>query len=84
LGNEIAVKTVHGNVKLKIPTGTQSHTNFKIKGRGAPKLNSSEQGDHIVKIIIEIPKKLSRKERQLFEELAKEGGIKMNKSGLFG
>ncbi|MFA6457846.1 MAG: molecular chaperone DnaJ [Patescibacteria group bacterium] len=75
LGNEIAVKTVHGNVKLKIPAGTQSHTNFKIKNYGAPKLNSSERGDHLVKILVEIPKKLSRKEKELFEKLATEGGV---------
>ena len=75
LGNEIAVKTVHGNVKLKIPAGTQSHTNFKIKNYGAPKLNSSERGDHLVKILVEIPKKLSRKEKELFEKLATEAGV---------
>lgn len=87
LGNEIKVKTVHGNVKLKIPAGTQSHTNFKIKDYGSPVLNSNTKntkGDHIVKIVVEIPKKLSRKEKQLFEELAKESGLKVKKSGLFG
>ncbi|MFH0833940.1 MAG: molecular chaperone DnaJ [Patescibacteria group bacterium] len=84
LGNEIAVKTVHGNVKLKIPAGTQSHTNFKIKNYGAPKLNSENRGDHIVKILVEIPKKLSRKEKELFEKLAEESGIAIKKSGLFG
>jgi molecular chaperone DnaJ len=83
LGNEIAVKTVHGNVKLKIPAGTQSHTNFKIKGCGAPKLNSSEQGDHIVKILVTTPQKLSKKEKQLFEDLAKESGLKIKKGGMF-
>jgi len=84
LGNEIAVKTVHGNVKLKIPAGTQSHTNFKIKGYGTPKLHSEEKGDHLVRILVEIPKKLSRKEKQLFEELAKEGKINIKKGGMFG
>lgn len=83
LGNEIAIKTVHGNVKLKIPAGTQSHTNFKIKNYGSPKLNSKERGDHIIKILVEIPKKLSRKEKELFEKLAAESGLKIKKSGLF-
>jgi len=80
LGNEILVKTVHGNVKLKIPAGTQSHTSFKIKNYGSPRLNSQEKGDHFVKIFVEIPKKLSRKEEKLFEELAKEKGLKIKKS----
>jgi molecular chaperone DnaJ len=83
LGNEIAVKTVHGNVKLKIPSGTQSHTNFKIKDYGSPRLNSSDKGDHIVRILVETPKKLSKKEKQLFEELAKASGIKIKKGGMF-
>jgi len=83
LGNEIAVKTVHGEVKLKIPAGTQSHTNFKIKNYGAPKLNSSVRGDHFVKIVVEIPKKLSRKERDLFEKLATESGVNLKKGGIF-
>ncbi len=84
LGDEIAMKTVHGNVKLKIPAGTQSHTNFKIKNYGSPQLHSKEKGDHIVKILVEIPKKLSQKESELLEALAKEGGIKIKKGGIFG
>ena len=83
LGDEIAVKTVHGNVRLKIPAGTQSYTNFKIRNYGSPRLNSTERGNHLVRILVEIPKKLSRKEKQLFEELAKEGGIKIKKGGIF-
>ena len=63
LGNEIAVKTVHGEVKLKIPAGTQPGTNFKIKNYGAPKLNSSERGDHFVKIVVEIPKNCREKKK---------------------
>ncbi len=83
LGDEIAVKTVHGNVKVKIPAGTQSHTSFKIKDYGAPKLHSKEKGDHLVKILVEIPKKLSKKEKDLLGKLADEAGLKIKKGGLF-
>ena len=85
VGDEVDIKTVHGNIKLKIPAGTQSHQTFKLKDRGAPKINSAARGDHYVKIIIETPKKLSKKEKELFMELAKESGLKIKKkSGLFG
>ncbi|MDD3066504.1 MAG: molecular chaperone DnaJ [Candidatus Gracilibacteria bacterium] len=83
LGDEIPVKTVYGDVKLRIPAGTQSHQIFKLKNHGAPRLNTSEKGDHLVKILVEIPKKLSRKEKDLFEKLAQEAGIKIKKGGLF-
>jgi len=81
LGTEVQIKTVHGNVQLKIPAGTQSHTSFKLKNYGVPKLNSANRGDHFVKIIVEIPKKLSRKEQELFGSLAKESNIKIRKKG---
>lgn len=85
LGDEIKVKTVHGDIKLKIPAGTQSHQTFKLKNYGSPKLNSSDRGDHYVKIVVEIPKKPSRKEKELFQELIKESGLKIKKKGsLFG
>jgi molecular chaperone DnaJ len=83
LGDEIPVKTIYGDVKLRIPAGSQSHQVFRVKNQGVVKLNSSEKGDHLVKIIVEIPKKLSRKEKELFEKLANEAGIKVKKGGLF-
>jgi len=86
MGDEIPVKTVHGYVKLKIPAGTESGQVFKIKEHGAPKMNTETKGDHYVKIIIEIPKKLSKKEKELYEQLAKEAklNIKPQPRGIFG
>jgi len=86
MGDEIPVKTVHGYVKLKIPAGTESGQTFKIKEHGAPKMNTDIKGDHYVKIIIDIPKKLSKKEKDLYEQLAKEAklNIKPQPRGIFG
>lgn len=85
LGDEIEVETVHGKERIKIPAGTVDGKVFKIKGQGAPKLGSSGQGDHMVKIRIEVPDKLSKKEKELYGELAKEAGLDIKKSGgLFG
>jgi molecular chaperone DnaJ len=86
MGDEIPVKTIHGDVKLKIPAGTESGQTFKIKDYGVEKTGAGIKGDHYVKIKVDIPKKLSRKEKQLYEELAKESklDIKPQNKGLFG
>lgn len=86
LGDEIDVKTIHGNVKLKVPAGTESGKSFKLKDYGVPKVGTTTKGDHIVKIIVDTPKKLSKKEKELYEELVKEAklDIKPQPKGLFG
>ena len=57
---------------------------FKLKNYGIKKLHSEEKGDHYVKINVNIPTKLSKKEKQLFQELAQEGGVNLKgKAGGF-
>jgi len=68
LGDEIAVRTITGTALLKIPPGTQSHTLFRLREQGMPYLNADNRGDLLVKIIIKIPEKLTRKQEELFEE----------------
>lgn len=68
LGDTIGVDTVDGVVKLKIPSGTQPSTIFRIKGKGCNVLGNEERrGDHYVRVVVDIPKKLSRQERKLWE-----------------
>lgn len=69
IGDKIDVDTIHGVVKLKIPEGTQSGTIFKIKEKGITKLHGHGLGDHFVKIIVKIPSGLTKKQKQLLEEL---------------
>ncbi|OGY43226.1 MAG: molecular chaperone DnaJ [Candidatus Buchananbacteria bacterium RIFCSPHIGHO2_02_FULL_40_13] len=69
LGDKIEIKTVNGPVNLKIPAGTQSQTEFKLGGQGVPHLRSRGRGDHLVRVIVDIPKNLSKKQRKLIEEL---------------
>lgn len=70
LGTEIDVLTVDGMVRMKIPPGTQSGTDFKLSGHGVPHLrNEDKRGPHIVSIIVDIPTKLSRKQKSILEEL---------------
>ncbi len=83
LGGEIKIPTISGKAKLKISSGTQSHTIFKLKGQGMPYINSNKRGDQLVKVIVEIPKKISKKERQLLKEFISEREVKTSK-GFFG
>lgn len=68
LGTTIPVETLDGEVQLKIPAGTQSGKVFKLSGKGVPILNGRGRGDHLVTVTVEIPEKLSAKQRQLLEE----------------
>ncbi|MBN1495006.1 molecular chaperone DnaJ [Candidatus Peregrinibacteria bacterium] len=77
LGDEINVKTIYGPVVLKIPAGTPSGKIIKLKGYGMPKLNSDLKGDHYLKVILDVPGKLSRKEKELYAQLAKESGLEL-------
>lgn len=84
LGDEIEITTLEGKIGLKIPPGTQSNKVFKLKEYGIEKLRSSGKGDHYIKVIVDIPAKLSRKERELYLELAKESGFtSKGKEGFF-
>lgn len=69
LGTEITVETVDGRVTMKVPAGTQSGTPFKLSGHGVPLMrDSTQRGPHIVSIIVETPKNLSKKQKELLEE----------------
>ncbi len=67
IGTSVHVPTVNGDVELKIPEGTQPNTKFRLKGQGVKSRRG--QGDEFVEVRIEIPKKVSRKDRELYEKL---------------
>ena len=77
LGSQIEVKTIHGHVKLKVPAGTQPGTLIKIKDKGVPTLKGST-GDHYVRVKIEIPKNVSGKEKELYQQILDLKGKKKN------
>ncbi len=84
LGGEVDVETLKGAVTLKIPAGTQSGKIFKLNGYGIEKLRSSGYGDQYVKVTVDIPAKLSRREKELYGQIAEETGLdKKGKKGLF-
>jgi len=72
LGANLEVPSLDGHVKLKVPSGTQAGTVFRIKGKGMPKLQGYGKGDLYVKVDLVVPTKLSSKEKRLLTELMKE------------
>jgi len=68
LGAEIEVETVDGPMRMKVPAGTQSGSDFKLSNHGVPHLKSSTRGAHIVTIVVDIPTKLSKQQRELLEQ----------------
>ena len=72
LGAEIEVPTLTGTMKLKIPPGTESGKVFTFKGKGAPLIHSNVKGDLHIKVNVEIPKKITKKQRELLVEFEKE------------
>ncbi len=72
LGDEIEIPTIKGKANLNIPAGTQSHTVFKLRGQGMPDVHGRGKGNQFVKVVVEIPKTLTKKQRQIMEEYAQE------------
>ena len=68
LGGQIAVPALNGKAKLKIPPGTQTGTIFRLKGKGIPNLRGYGNGDEHIRIVVEIPEKLTREQKSLLEK----------------
>jgi molecular chaperone DnaJ len=74
LGTEVNIPTLEGYTSLKIPAGTQPGGIIKLGGKGMPKLNSYGRGDFLVHVNVSVPKKLTSRQKELLDELAKEFG----------
>lgn len=68
LGTEIEVDTVDGPVRMKVPAGTQSGSDFKLSNHGVPHLRGSSRGAHIVTIVVDTPTKLSKQQQELLKQ----------------
>jgi len=74
LGDEIEVPTIHGDVNLKIPAGTQTGTRFRLRGKGVTNVHGRGTGDQHVVVKVVTPKKMSEKQKELMREFAAIGG----------
>ncbi len=80
LGDEIEVPTLDGSAKLKIPAGTPSGKIFTLKGKGVPRVGSAHRGNQHVRVYIDVPKKLTPRQKELLEEFASISSDDSNKS----
>jgi molecular chaperone DnaJ len=69
LGTELQIETLEGPAMLKIPEGTQSGREFRLRGKGVPHLNEHGKGDLIVEIRVATPSKLNKAQRELLQQL---------------
>ncbi|RLA85219.1 MAG: molecular chaperone DnaJ [Deltaproteobacteria bacterium] len=88
LGGEVEVPTLEGPTKVRIPPGTQPGEVIRLKGKGVPRLDGRGRGDFIIEVTVRVPKRLTKRQRELLEELAacegeEEGGKGFFK-GIFG
>ncbi|MFX1520243.1 MAG: molecular chaperone DnaJ [Promethearchaeota archaeon] len=74
LGAKVRVPTLDGAAALKIPAGTQTHTLFRLKGKGMPSLNGYGRGDELVRVIVRTPENLTRSQKKLLQDIAEEFG----------
>ncbi len=71
LGGEFSVPTLEGTEKVKLESGSQPNTIIKIKGKGLPSMNSRSRGDLYVRVVVKIPKKLNKHQKNLLQEFEK-------------
>ncbi len=74
LGAEIEVPTLDGKVRYKIPEGTQTGTTFRFKGKGVPYVGYKNRGDQLVTVLVEVPTKLTREQKELLQKFDEAGG----------
>ncbi|MFQ6127398.1 MAG: molecular chaperone DnaJ [Thermoplasmata archaeon] len=83
LGAKIRVPTLNGKAELKIPSGTQTHTTFRLRGKGLPRIDGYGRGDQLVQVVVAVPGKLTSEQRKLLEAFQKLAGDYTLSRGFF-
>jgi molecular chaperone DnaJ len=81
LGAVVEVPTLEGNASIRVPSGTQSGDVIRLRGRGMPRLRGYGRGDLLFRVYLVVPEKLTQRQRELLEELAKEFGQPVQPKG---
>lgn len=79
LGSEIEIPTIFGKETIKIPAGTPSGKVFHLRGKGAPKLGGYGRGDQYISVFVDVPKKLTKRQKELLREFAEISGDDISK-----
>src|SRR5207245_9049728 len=77
LGGELEVPAIDGKAQLKSPPGTRAGTVFRLEGKGFPHVEGWGRGDELVRVDVDISRKLNKRERELLQELARLRGEKL-------
>ncbi|MEA2786440.1 MAG: molecular chaperone DnaJ [Candidatus Eremiobacteraeota bacterium] len=83
LGGEITVRSLDGAVPLTLNPGTQSGSQYRLRGRGMPSVRGGAKGDQLVTVHVVVPTKLSKRERELLEDYARAGGDQIEEKSFF-
>jgi molecular chaperone DnaJ len=83
LGDELTVPTLDGDTELRVPPGTQHGRTFRFRAKGVPHLRSTSRGDMYVVARVEIPTKLTKRQRELFKDLSRELSGEEEEEGFF-
>ena len=81
LGAEVSVATLNGSVSMKIPAGTQSGKVFRLRSKGMPDLHGGSPGDQYVRVMLEVPSRLTVEQKRLLEEYARVSGEIVDQAG---
>ncbi len=81
LGDEIEVPSLEGPIKVKVPPGTQSGKILRLRGRGIASLDGDGRGDELIRVLVEVPSKLSVKQKQILRQFAEASGQETNPIG---
>jgi molecular chaperone DnaJ len=83
LGGDISVRALDGELVLTLTPGTQSGSQYRVRGRGMPSVRGGAKGDQLVTVHVVVPTKLSKRERELLEEYAETGGDHIEEKSFF-
>jgi molecular chaperone DnaJ len=80
LGGEVEIPTITGKARLRIPPGTQSYTVFRLRGQGMPRLRARGRGDQLVKVVVEIPSRLNKRQGEIIKDFVRAGEVRKPKT----
>ena len=83
LGTQVTVPSLEGELPLNVHAGTQTGTTFRMRGHGMPAVRGAHRGDHVVTVHVLVPTKVNKRQRELLEEYARQGGDRVDERSFF-
>ncbi len=83
MGGPLTVPSLEGPLEVHVPSGTQSQSVLRLRGKGMPNIRGGQRGDQLVTLHVVVPSKLSRRQKELLEEFSRAGGDEIEEKGFF-